>query len=354
MSDKIAVSSRVPVTRQMVSQLDFYRTNLKWNEVLLNDPPYPLPDSCYNYGNLDAECIRMIKTKSPEEQQMLLKCRLELLVEENNKQVRLLEEEIGDDGAEILNENDDEEVPDNIMFAVFNGEVDTVLTWLRAPCDDRDNGVDRINMKSSSNGFGNSILNLTLYEGHKYFAIFLLQKFGPNVDSIDGIGGTPLVHACKGANNNYDQHYSDAVLLLEWGANKNTGVVERNDAIGYARRLSNKKLLNLLENPLGGRRCEIFGLQSRSDLNGRLCFAGKYLNSIGRYIVRIGEERGNNEYIKIKSSNLKRRDRTTDDPGDDDIEFLGLDPETKNYNWKFCTREEKSVSKSVANDYCVD
>jgi hypothetical protein len=34
----------------------------------------------------------------------------------------------------------------------------------------------------------------------------------------------PLLHACKGANNNYDQHYSDAVLLLEWGASKNTRV----------------------------------------------------------------------------------------------------------------------------------
>ena len=43
MSDKIAVSSsRVPVTRQMlISQLDFYQSNLKWNEVILNDPPYP-------------------------------------------------------------------------------------------------------------------------------------------------------------------------------------------------------------------------------------------------------------------------------------------------------------------------
>jgi ankyrin repeat protein len=224
MSDKIAVSSRVPVTRQMLSQLDFYRTNLKWNEVILNDPPYPLPDSCHNYGNLDEECIRMIKTKSPEEQQTLLKCRLELLVEENNKQVRLLEEEIGD-GTEILNENDDdvrEEIPDNIMFAVYNGEVEVVLNWLRAPSDDGDDGADRINFKSSSNGFGNSILNLALYEGHKYFALFLLQKFSPNVDSIDDIGGTPLLHACKGANNNYDQHYSDAVLLLEWGACKNT------------------------------------------------------------------------------------------------------------------------------------
>ena len=139
------------------------------------------------------------------------------------------------------------------------------------------------------------------------------------------------------------------------GANKNTRVVEGNDAIGYARRLSNKKLLNMLENPFGGRRCEIFGLQSRSDLNGRMCFVGKYLNIIGRYIVRIGEERGNNEYSKVKSSNLKRCDRTTDNPGDDDIEFLGPDPVTNNYNWKFHPREEKSVSKSVNNnDYCVD
>ena len=186
--------------------------------------------------------------------------------------------------------------------------------------------------------------------------MFLLQKFSPNVDSIDDIGGTPLLHACKGANNNYDQHYSDAVLLLEWGgANKNTRVVEGNDAIGYARRLKNKKLFNMLENPLGGRRCEIFGLQSRSDLNGRMCFVGKYLNSIGRYIVRIGEkERGNNEYSKVKSSNLQRCDRTTDNLGDYDIEFLGPDPVTNNYNWKLHPREEKSISKSVHNDYCVD
>ena len=131
------------------------------------------------------------------------------------------------DGTDILKEDDDddddddvrEEFPDKIMFAVFNGEVEVVLNWLRAPsCDDGDDGSsDRINFKSSSNGFGNSILNLALYEGHQYFALFLLQKFSPNIDSIDDIGGTPLLHACKGANNNYDQHYSDAVLLLEWG-----------------------------------------------------------------------------------------------------------------------------------------
>ena len=35
---------------------------------ILNDPPYPLPDTCYNYGNLDEECSRMIQSKSPEEQ----------------------------------------------------------------------------------------------------------------------------------------------------------------------------------------------------------------------------------------------------------------------------------------------
>jgi hypothetical protein len=133
---------------------------------------------------------------------MLLKCRLELLVEANNKQIRILEEEIGD-GTKILDEDDDddddddvrEEVPDKIMFAVFNGEVEVVLNWLRAPsCDDGEDGSsDRINFKSSSNGFGNSILNLALYEGHQYFALFLLQKFNPNVDSIADIGGTPIV-----------------------------------------------------------------------------------------------------------------------------------------------------------------
>jgi hypothetical protein len=51
----------------MLSQLDFLSIeNLKWNEVILNDPPYPLPDTCYNYGNLDEECSRMIQSKSPE------------------------------------------------------------------------------------------------------------------------------------------------------------------------------------------------------------------------------------------------------------------------------------------------
>ena len=71
----------------------------------------------------------------------------------------------------------------------------------------------------------------------------------------------------------------------------------------------------MLKYPLGGRRCKIEGLKNRADLNGFAGVVGKYFPREDRYAftVEVGENRG--EKIKVRTANLKRHDRTVDDPG---------------------------------------
>ena len=66
---------------------------------------------------------------------------------------------------------------------------------------------------------------------------------------------------------------------------------------------------------MGGRRCKLEGLQNRTDLNGLTGIVGKYFPREERYAFTLedGENRG--EQIKVRKSNLQRKDRSVDDPG---------------------------------------
>ncbi|EJK44238.1 hypothetical protein THAOC_37240 [Thalassiosira oceanica] len=73
------------------------------------------------------------------------------------------------------------------------------------------------------------------------------------------------------------------------------------------------ELVALLETELGGRRCEIVGLTSRSDLNGKTCVADEYLPASNQYKVTL--ENKTKEVLVLGPDNLTRRDRTPQDCG---------------------------------------
>ena len=105
------------------------------------------------------------------------------------------------------------------------------------------------------------------------------------------------------------------------GADKDLSIGEgARKSVDFTRSFGNKKLEKFLNSPLGGRQCELVGLQTRSDLNSSTCVISKYLPDVDTYIVKmeicsLKMENVSQEAIKVKSANLKRRDKTAEDCG---------------------------------------
>ncbi|EJK44974.1 hypothetical protein THAOC_36443, partial [Thalassiosira oceanica] len=69
----------------------------------------------------------------------------------------------------------------------------------------------------------------------------------------------------------------------------------------------------LLQSEFGGRRCELINLNQRADLMGKTCVVMKYLPRKDRYKIKMEHS---DESFLVGPDNLKRRDRTPDDPGE--------------------------------------
>lgn len=78
----------------------------------------------------------------------------------------------------------------------------------------------------------------------------------------------------------YPRLDSVARLLLEWGAEIKGAGFTLSDA---AMRGGSKKISRLLRSDLGGRRCEVVGMERRTDLNGMTGVADKIQNCNGKY-----------------------------------------------------------------------
>ncbi|EJK74748.1 hypothetical protein THAOC_03557 [Thalassiosira oceanica] len=73
------------------------------------------------------------------------------------------------------------------------------------------------------------------------------------------------------------------------------------------------EIANLISSELGGRRCEIVSApNTRDDLVGKTCVAGEYVEESDQYRVMM---EFTNEVLLLDVVNLKRRDRTPQDPG---------------------------------------
>lgn len=189
-------------------------------------------------------------------------------------------------------------LPWEITEATGANNVKVVLSWLGQPPI----AAERINVKNPDK-LDRTLLVEAAYEQHTGLMSFLLQE-GADVDPTNAFGKTPSRQACSLA-------LEKAIrILLEWVADKD--LREPTSPQEYVSRAGNKSLAKLLESPLGGRRCEIFGLKNRFDLNGKACIVNRYLPEMDRYEVKV-ERTG--EEARVKSVNLKRCDRTRIDCG---------------------------------------
>ena len=89
----------------------------------------------------------------------------------------------------------------------------------------------------------------------------LLQKYHAHVNILCGMGFTAVGQACMKSVSYTFFHYA-ALILFERGAREilKEGIGGCN-ALALARGVDNKDIVNILESPLGGRRCIISGLQ---------------------------------------------------------------------------------------------
>lgn len=105
------------------------------------------------------------------------------------------------------------------------------------------------------------------------------------------------------------------------------------------------KLVDLLETPLGGRRCEIVGLQSRADLNGKTCVTYRYLPKQERYEAHVEQT---DEQVQIRPANLQRRDRTRLDLGKILIYRGSEGSERQRFEENLCFRSKEDYDASVS------
>lgn len=256
--------------------------------------------------------MEQIRDMSEEDRQNYLRLAYQERVDEMEAVVQDIEVALGKhtDGAVRLlegNTTSHEILPQNILQAVFRNDNATILEWLGPPPV----APERLNARSSPQSGDCSLLNATVVFDDNQSIMEMLLQLGADVDPKDCFGITPLCHACRILKGD-----AAARVLLQWGASKDPlngalDLVQRADEFGK------KELAHLLQTPLGGRRCELVGLDCCKELNGMTVIAGGYDGESDEYIVTLEHT---NKDMKVGSIHLKRRDRTPDDPGDSNQE----------------------------------
>jgi Ankyrin repeats (3 copies) len=287
---------------------------------LLNERPYDIPTLpgepnhdpyrvCFQ--SMSIELKQTIRQMPPEDQQQALCMIYTSKLLGFRKDLDRMKEIFGDSLDAPLEDpgaSQVEELPWAITNAASANNVETVIKWLGP----RPVPPERINAKNPDK-MDRTLLAEAVYEQHVGLMSYLLQE-GAKVDPLNCFGTTPLRQACSMA-------LEKAIrVLLEWGADKD--LKESTSAEEYVRTCGNKSLAKLLASPLGGRRCEIEGLQSRVDLNGKTCVLNRYLPDKDRYEVEVERTKEN---VRVKTANLKRRDRAPFDCGVYYV-FIGTNP----------------------------
>ncbi|EJK46831.1 hypothetical protein THAOC_34484, partial [Thalassiosira oceanica] len=195
-------------------------------------------------------------------------------------------------------------IPDAVHNAVSDNDAQTILDWMGSP-------VEEGKLESLSTNHGRTMLFLAALTGRVELATLLLQH-GAIVDVYDSVGFTPIaVTLMFKTAEGYDE-LALPMLLYEWGASLEHKVP--NDLTGTGGVFIDELLATtpMFQNELVGRRCEITGLNQRKDLIGQTCIVEKYIARKNRYKVTMEHAR---EAFLVGRDNLKRRDRTPDDPG---------------------------------------
>ena len=250
--------------------------------------------------------VEKCKEEEDEEQYIIHKAMYEKLkakIGEYNEN-----EVIGDEGQFSVELTDD-----MVAFLNYN-DIRSIVNWVGIPADKKQLEAGYPILDQST------LLHMAAMTGKLELMSVLLQ-FGANPNAIDAKGCTIFDAATLKLPRDNQLFPSNTLetckLILEWGGEvpddqkwKLVILLRQyeDDFEGYHEGYD--ELADLLSTELGGRRCEIIGLQNRADLNGQTCLVDKYSN--GRYKVVL---ESTEEEFAVKSKNLLRRDRTPTDCG---------------------------------------
>jgi hypothetical protein len=242
-----------------------------------------------------------------EKQHPFLKTYYELLATQTKTDIDAFEAQYGDIDDLLLdidnNKVDGETIvlPSEIFIFAMENDMVQVEAYLSVESED-DPALFQKKLNAKSPDFtGGTLLHAAAFGGHVQVLQRLLQ-LGADVDQIDNVGASALFHACMSTNTN-DNAVTIAKILLQWGSD-----IPPNLRDFVSQQNTNDELASLVKTSMGGRRCEIVGLTSRSELNGKMGIVGRYFGKEDRYALEVDET--TKEQIKIRSVNLFRRDRT--------------------------------------------
>jgi hypothetical protein len=327
---------RIPPSRAMLSQIQTNRKVRGVIQEILDNPPYWVPPPSEDGGRatgrdglivdlLSGGYLPLIRSiRDPELQQRSLKQTYATLLRDYDTKILEWEGILGDyDPSDLIDDAGGmmcEDLPEDVFNAALEDDVDRILEWLGGPPVP----PGRINARNRSH-MDRTLLHEAEFSGNLGLLAILLQ-LGAEVDPKNTFGKTPLFQTC------FHPHlFEVARVLLQWGADKHSTAPSDMFPSGTASTLDiakmngNTKLLRLLRSPLGGRRCEIVGLQRRTDLNGLTCVVDRYLgDAVDQYVVKVETTK---EPLKVKTVNLRRFDRTPASPGCL-MKYMGKDPET--------------------------
>ena len=224
------------------------------------------------------------------------------------EQVKQFEAKYGEDWESTMIEYSDfVSLPKYVVKAADDGNFRTVFHWLS-----KGNIKERVNAKYHEVGEASLLWLAATNNQHDFMSCLLLN--GADVNILGSEGGSVLYMVCCEEGN-----HSQAVrLLLSWGAE----LLEDGKQMTEERKLSlrdcisgykNAAMAKLMAPELGGRRCEIFNpTNTRSDLVGKTCVVEEYIEISDQFKVRM---EFTDEVLLLGVGNLKRRDRTPQDPG---------------------------------------
>ncbi|EJK57889.1 hypothetical protein THAOC_22027, partial [Thalassiosira oceanica] len=187
-------------------------------------------------------------------------------------------EEIGDMVDEYRNSII--ELPYAITTAAGKNDAQTVLYWLGSPVDEG---------KLTSSVLGMTLLRMTALGGHKELSSLLLQ-YGAAVDVYDAKGATPIALALEESLGLVNEIVT---LLYEWGASLEHHLTGEVGAIWDV----NLQSLPMFHNEFVKRRCDHQPEPTQ-----------------GSHRPDVTTEHAHETFL-VGRDNLKRRDRTPDDPG---------------------------------------
>ena len=230
--------------------------------------------------------------------------------EECARGLKQFEAEYGEDwdGTMVEYDNDFVRLPMYVFRAAGEGNFRTVLQWLG-----KGNIKERVNAKLED--AGNVCLLVTAAVNQEYNLMSYLLLNGAGVNIIEAHGKSVLSLVCGDEVDN-----SEAMrLLLGWGAElfldgKHVTSQEKKLRLcGSFAKQGNFAIAKLIISDLGGRRCEIISVpNTRSDLVGKTCVVEEYITKSNQYKVKM---EFTNEVMLLGVNELKRRDRTPQDPG---------------------------------------